>query len=97
MVLIFPNSLTSLDKEVVARIDARGGGTNLALLEAVAVEAALGASEGKDSEVEVVGAAVFFGQGMRIPVTPEALGGLGRTTFRTTGGGDLPNPSPKAY
>lgn len=54
----------------MAGINARGRSTTLAPPEAVAVEAASSASEGKDLEIEVVGTAIFFGRGMQIPVTP---------------------------
>ncbi|XP_050124486.1 uncharacterized protein LOC126601769 [Malus sylvestris] len=72
------------------RIDARGGGgITLAPLEASAEEAASIGSEVVRPEEEKTGAAAvlvfFFGQRIRILVTPEALGGWERTALHLGG------------
>lgn len=63
------------------RRDARGGGITPAPPEAAAEEKTSTRSEGEGSKEEVAIAVVFFDKGIRIPMTLEALGCLGRTTL----------------
>lgn len=73
MVLIYPNSLSNLSKEVVAIIEARGGSTTSAPPEAVTVVVASVEMEGRGIEVEVAASTILLGLVMGIFVTLKAL------------------------
>lgn len=63
----------------------------------VAAEDATSAGSKRESlEEGAAVATVFFDREMGISVTPEAFGGLGMTTWRAAGQGDLLEPSLEA-